>query len=59
MKDKKGMRSATMPKEHHEVKQPNNAVGKEKYATEFGNPEDLTRSTEQLVSFMKKNKMKY
>ena len=30
-----------------------------KYASEFGNPEDLDRSTEALASYVKKNKMKY
>ena len=59
MKDKKGMRSATMPKEQFERKEPNTEVCREKYATEFGNPDDLTRSTRELVGFMKKNKMKY
>ena len=59
-KEHGGMRSATMPKDHHETKQ--GELGHEckiKYATEFGNPKDLDRSTEGLANYVKKNKMKY
>ena len=63
MKDKKadkgGMRSATMPKEHWEKKDPNLAVCGEKYASEFGNPQDLQKSNDELASYAKRNKMKY
>lgn len=56
----KGMRGAKMPSEKFEKSEGQlNAVCKEKYATEFGNPADLQRSTEGLASYMKKNKMKY
>jgi len=55
----KGMRSATMPKEHFEkdVSQLNGADLK--YAGQFSNPEDLQKSNEALASYMKKHKMKY
>lgn len=59
MKEKSGMRSPTMPKDHWEKKNPNLGVCKEKYASEFGNPEDLQRSNDALASYAKKNKMKY
>lgn len=57
---KGGMRSAKMPNDHFERNE--GEMGhecKEKYATEFGNPKDLDRSTEALASYMRKNKMKY
>ena len=57
--DKSGMRSATMPKEHWEKDQSQVASCDEKYASEFGNPQDLQRSGDALASYVKKNKMKY
>lgn len=61
MKESKGgMRSAKMPSNHHETNQ--GEMGHEcklKYATEFGNPKDLDRSTEALANYVKKNKMNY
>lgn len=30
-----------------------------KYSSEFGNPQDLSKSTAALASYAKKNKMKY
>ena len=45
-----GMRSATMPKKEFERKE--GELGQtcnEKYATEFGNPQDLSRSTAALA----------
>jgi len=59
MKEKSGMRSPTMPKDHFERKESNLGVCKEKYASEFGNPEDLKRSNDALASYVKKNKTKY
>lgn len=59
MKEKSGMRSPTMPKEHFEKKNSQAPCCKVKYASEFGNPEDLSRSTESLASYVRKNKMKY
>lgn len=56
---KGGMRSATMPKEHFEHHEKNLESGHEKYASEFGNPKDLQRSNDALVSYAKKHKMKY
>lgn len=58
--DKGGMRSATMPKEKFERNegQLNPCCGL-KYATEFGNPEALDKSTKGLADYVKKNKMKY
>ena len=61
MKEAKGgMRSPKMPKEQFERNegQLNPCCG-EKYATEFGNPADLDRSTKGLADYTKKNKMKY
>lgn len=55
-----GMRNAKMPSGHFERKE--GELGqccKEKYATEFGNPADLSRSTAALANFMKSHKMKY
>lgn len=57
---KGGMRSAKMPSDHHEKAQ--GEMGHEsnlKYATEFGNPQDLDKSTKGLADYVKKNKMKY
>ena len=56
---KSGMRSPTMPKEHFEKKGGDLKAGNLKYATEFGNPEDLKKSNDGLVDYAKKNKMKY
>lgn len=59
-KHKEGMRSPTMPKDHFEHDEGRlNPTSKLKYATEFGNPEDLDRSTEGLANYVKKNRMKY
>lgn len=57
--DKGGMRSATMPKEHFERKESQVSSCDQKYASEFGNPQDLQRSADALASYVKKNKMKY
>lgn len=55
-----GMRSAKMPAREFEKSQGQlNPVCGLKYATEFGNPEDLDRSTEGLAGYVKKNHMKY
>ena len=55
-----GMRKAKMPAREFERNE--GEMGhtcKEKYATEFGNPKDLSRSTAGLADYVKKNKMKY
>lgn len=55
-----GMRSAQMPRKEFERSEGQlNAVCGEKYATEFGNPQDLQKSTEGLAGYVRKNKMKY
>lgn len=54
-----GMRSATMPKEHFERKEPQLEGSNLKYATEFGNPEELDRDNRDLAGYMKKHRMKY
>ena len=56
---KSGMRSPTMPKEHSEKSMGNLGTGGSKYASEFGNPEDLKSSNDKLGSYIKKNKMNY
>jgi len=57
---KGGMRSARMPQEHFERNEGDlNAVSNLKYATEFGNPRDLEKSTKELANFVKKKQMKY
>jgi hypothetical protein len=65
MKYKKGMEKMSnkpgrLPKDHWEKEQ--GEMGhecEEKYASEFGNPQDLDRSTEGLANYAKKHKMKY
>lgn len=54
-----GMRSATMPKEHFEKHIGENDAGHEKYASEFGAAEEYKRSNDALVSYARKNRMKY
>ena len=44
---------------HWEKKPGNTQVADMKYATEFGNPEDLKRSVDGLAGYVKKHKMKY
>jgi hypothetical protein len=59
-KDMKGGKSGPLPKEKWERNE--GEMGhecNEKYASEFGNPEDLDRSTKGLADYCKKNKMKY
>jgi len=55
----KGMRSATLPKEHFERKEPQLDGANLKYGSEFGNPQDLDRSNKDLAGYMKKHRMKY
>jgi hypothetical protein len=54
-----GMRSAVMPKGHFEKFMTENEVCEEKYASEFGNPEDLKKMNDGLVRFARQHKMKY
>ena len=58
-KKEKGMRSAHMPNDHWQKSEGQLESGREKYASEFGNPEDLKKSNDALVSYAKKHKMKY
>lgn len=55
----KGMRSATMPKDHFEKKMSDMDAGHEKYASEFGAPQELEHSKKALVAYAKKHRMKY
>jgi hypothetical protein len=60
MKEKGGMRSAKMPSEKFERNEGQlNPVCGLKYASEFGNPQDLDKNTAGLANYVKKNKMKY
>ncbi len=59
MKANKGMKSARMPQQHFEKNMGDLPVCKEKYASEFGNPDDLMKSAQGLVNFAKAKKMKY
>ena len=55
-----GMRSARMPAKEFEKDQ--GELGhtcKLKYATEFGNPQDLDRANKGLADYVRKNQMKY
>lgn len=58
-KEGKGMRSAVMPKEHFEKKEPQLGGANLKYGSEFGNPEELDKSNRELSSYVKKHRMKY
>jgi len=59
-REKGGMRSAKMPSEQKEVDQGKlGYTSNLKYATEFGNPEDMDRASEGLANYVKKKQMKY
>lgn len=53
------MRSAKMPSDHFERKMSDMDAGHEKYASEFGAPQELEHSKKALVAYAKKHKMKY
>lgn len=58
-KSKSGMKSPTMPKESFEKNQGKlSQTSNLKYASEFGNPEELDRHNEGLASYAKKHKAK-
>ena len=60
MKNKSGMKSPTMPKDHFEKDQGKlGHTSNLKYATEMGNPGDLDKANKGLADYVKKNKMKY
>ncbi len=44
---------------HWENKCEDTEVADTRYASEFGNPEELKRSVDGLANYVKKNKMKY
>ncbi len=58
MKGKEGLKMP-LGNGHWEMKPEDTQVANLKYATEFGNPEDLKRSVDALAGYVKKNKMKY
>jgi hypothetical protein len=58
MKDK-GRGMPYFNNDHWEKKPEDVKVSNLKYATEFGNPEDLKESVNKLSDYVKKNKMKY
>lgn len=57
----KGKEGLKMPmgNSHWEMKPGDVNVADGKYASEFGNPEDLKESVNKLSAYVKKNKMKY
>lgn len=57
----KGMKSATLPKEHFEKTMDQLDVCGLKYASEstMENPQDLKRSNDALAGYVKTHKMKY
>lgn len=57
-KAKEGLKMP-MGNSHWEMKPGETSVANGKYASEFGNPEDLKKSVDGLASYVKKNKMKY
>ena len=61
MKESKGKAGLKMPlgNSHWEMKPGDTNVADGKYASEFGNPEDLKQSVNKLAAYVKKNKMQY
>ena len=57
-KAKEGLKMP-MGNSHWEMKPGTTMTANGKYATEFGNPEDLKESVNKLASYVKKNKMSY
>lgn len=57
----KGMKSATMPKDHWEKDVADVGMNNLKYASKstMENPEDLKKSVDALSSFVKSHQMKY
>ena len=59
MKEKKGMKSATMPKEHFERHYDQLDCCNLKYASEMGAPDELKKAADGLASYAKSHKMHY
>lgn len=58
-KDKGGMRSATMPKEKFERNEGKlGHTSNLKYASEFGNPQELDKNNKGLADYVKSHKAK-
>ncbi len=59
---KKEKKSGGMPyfnNDHWEKNLDDVSISNLKYATEFGNPQDLKESVDKLSAYVKKNKMSY
>ena len=58
-KSERGMRSATLPKEHFEKRYDKLESANLKYASEFGAAEEYKKANDGLANFVKKHQMKH
>ena len=55
-KDKSGMKSPTMPKDHWTKDMSDVMSGGSRYASEMGAPEELKKSVDELAGYVKKHR---